>query len=227
MARQQQASATQASPRTPRRHTQDVLTTGEQMLSGAVARVCGQTALHPLEVLRTRMQIVGGGAGQLKLSTGVFVQAGLAAPAGVLQFTAAEYVRSNVARPGCGVLERMGADLLAGCCGATVATVVRVPQEVIKQGCMAGLYPHTFAAIAAIWRQHHSLRGFYVGFWSQLQRDIWWNSLSFVFFHAQKRLWERRRGRECRVYENMAFGVLGVPPPAYTYCVLAACEFCW
>ena len=65
----------------PRKHPpvqrpQPQLNTSEKMLSGAVARVCGQTLLHPLEVVRTRMQIVGGGAGRLKLSTGIFAQAG-------------------------------------------------------------------------------------------------------------------------------------------------------
>lgn len=115
------------------------LTFVERLIAGSIARTVAQTVLHPLDTLRTRAQAkkrgdVGAAAAAeplaRTLARGILPQVLLAGPAGALQFAMLEYARGQLS----GVLPSTAAvNLLSAACGALAASVVRVPQENLKQ----------------------------------------------------------------------------------------------
>eukprot|EP00965_Chrysotila_dentata_P207577 6184205-Pleurochrysis_carterae.AAC.1 len=111
----------------------------ERLIAGAAARGVAQTVLHPIDVLRTRLQAKGV---EVVLSPETFVkgiapQFILAFPAGGIQFAAYEWSKAK-----CAALNFTGgvAEVLCGAAGALAASIVRVPQEVIKQRVQVGAH---------------------------------------------------------------------------------------
>jgi len=130
-----------------KRPASELLTPRETMVAGALARLCAQTILHPLDVVRTRTQAKSRGDSTLleALPFGLAPQVLLAAPAGSVQFAAVKAFRGQLEqRLPAGFKESPGGrfitQLLAAAGGAACAGVIRVPQEVLKQGCMAELH---------------------------------------------------------------------------------------
>jgi hypothetical protein len=94
---------------------------------------------------------------------GIIPQVLLAGPAGALQFGGLEFAKVwlKVNAPSfltAGTL----VNLWAGFFGAFAAAIVRIPQEVVKQGCQASVYSNCAAAVSTIWRIS-GLGGFYKG----------------------------------------------------------------
>lgn len=151
-----------------------------------------QSLLHPLDVMRTRTQAksIGlGGRSVSVLSFGFAPQVLLSGPAGAVQFTVTDACRSQLERLVPGISPAF-IQLVSAAIGTALAACVRVPQEVLKQGCMAELYPNAYAALMTIWSVG-GLGGFYRGARETLVRDVLWNSLSFTFFRILAE-------RECR-----------------------------
>lgn len=166
----------------------ELLTPGETLVAGAAARMVAQTILHPLDVVRTRTQAVSMGTSSLmeSLSFGLIPQVGLSAPAGAIQFTAVRKARKALenALPDDFVTSSQGrfaTQLVAAACGAACAGAIRIPQEVMKQGCMVELYPNALVAFSTILAEK-GLAGFYKGAVATITRDVMWNSLSFSIF---------------------------------------------
>lgn len=166
------------------------LTPGETLLAGACARMVAQSVLHPLDVIRTRSQAKSRGASTLaeSMTNGLIPQIAGAGPAGAVQFSVKARAQKGIAaalpdslrsKP----LGKFATRLGAMACGTLAAGVVRVPQELVKQGCMVELYPHAGAAVATIYREK-GLKGFYRGAVATVTRDVLWNSLSFATFQA-------------------------------------------
>lgn len=173
-----------------KRPASELLSPQETLFAGACARVVAQSLLHPLDVVRTRTQAKSMGSSTLResLAFGLIPQVALSAPAGAVQFSAVKQARSKiesvlseefVASPG----GRFATQLVAAACGAACAGIIRIPQEVVKQGCMVELYPHAFAAASTI-AKTKGLKGFYKGAVATLSRDVLWNSLSFALFRC-------------------------------------------
>lgn len=158
----------------------------ETALSGAMARIVAQSLLHPLDVVRTRTQAVGvPSRGPGVITYGLAPQVLLSGPAGAVQFLAADGIRNELTQRLPEVSEsalgRAMIQMVAAACGTALAASVRVPQELIKQGCMAELYPNAAVAVSEIWKRG-GLFAFYKGARSTMIRDVLWNSLSFTFF---------------------------------------------
>ena len=166
----------------------ELLSPKETLIAGACARVVAQTILHPLDVVRTRTQAKSLGTSTLRESLffGMIPQVMLSAPAGAVQFSAVRFCRKKVESvlPEEFVASQQGrffTQLFAAAGGASCAGLIRIPQEVVKQGCMVELYPHAFAAVTTI-AKTKGLAGFYKGAVATLSRDVLWNSLSFSIF---------------------------------------------
>ncbi|KAH8058496.1 hypothetical protein JL721_9519 [Aureococcus anophagefferens] len=182
------SAAAWASAAAKQQPASELLTPGETLVAGAAARMVAQTILHPLDVVRTRTQAVSMGTSSLaeSLSFGLIPQVGLSAPAGAIQFTAVRKARKALenALPDDFVKSSQGrfaTQLVAAACGAACAGAIRIPQEVMKQGCMVELYPNALVAFSAILAEK-GLAGFYKGAVATITRDVMWNSLSFSIF---------------------------------------------
>jgi hypothetical protein len=88
------------------------------------------------DVIRTRKQASGVTVSYdaRTLGRGIWPQSVLSAPAGAIQFLTLELVVAAL-KQRCPGLPLAAVDLVAGACGATAAASVRIPQELVKQGC--------------------------------------------------------------------------------------------
>ena len=166
------------------------LTPGETLFAGACARMVAQSMLHPLDVVRTRSQAKSRGTSTLResLAFGLIPQVCGAAPAGAIQFSVNNAARKKLRAALPAAWRDSGAGkfacrLGAMACGTLAADVVRIPQELVKQGCMVEMYPHAAGAVAQI-AKTGGLRGFYRGAVATATRDVLWNSLSFALFQT-------------------------------------------
>eukprot|EP00189_Rhodosorus_marinus_P007702 CAMPEP_0184752368 /NCGR_PEP_ID=MMETSP0315-20130426/43543_1 /TAXON_ID=101924 /ORGANISM="Rhodosorus marinus, Strain UTEX LB 2760" /LENGTH=408 /DNA_ID=CAMNT_0027231695 /DNA_START=24 /DNA_END=1250 /DNA_ORIENTATION=+ len=177
----------------------------QKMIAGASARGIAQTVLHPIDVMRTRLQAKGI-TSTLTLETflkGVVPQIVLALPAGAVQFVAFEYCKEKLRGLMPGEHLQAARDLIGGAGGALAASVVRVPQEVLKQRIQADIYPNIMTALPTLFRQDGPM-GLYTGYTATISRDVPWNALSFLFHAQTKRLFARFQGRTPNNDENLA-----------------------
>jgi solute carrier family 25 S-adenosylmethionine transporter 26 len=176
----------------------------ERLVAGASARGVAQTFLHPIDVARTRLQAKGV-AMQFTPQTfikGVAPQFFLAFPAGALQFASYEFCKAKAAVVGVtGGL----AEILCGAAGALGASVIRVPQEVLKQRVQADIYPNAAVGLKKI-LSTDGIGGFYKGYFATISRDVPWNALSFMFFAQFKGLFKDITGKAPSTEENLALG---------------------
>ena len=178
----------------------------ERLIAGSAARGVAQTVLHPIDVARTRLQAKGV---TMKFTPQTFIkgitpQFVLAFPAGALQFAAYEFGKDSFAKIGAaGALPEM----FCGALGAMAASVIRVPQEVLKQRVQADIYPNAFKGAQMLLKADGPM-GFYKGYLATISRDVPWNALSFMFFGQAKAFFKSVNGRGPSNEENLVLGAL-------------------
>ena len=176
----------------------------ERLVAGAGARGVAQTVLHPIDVARTRLQAKGVTMTFTPKTfvKGVVPQFVLAFPAGALQFASYEFCKAKVAAVGVtGGL----AVVICGASGALAASVIRVPQEVLKQRVQADIYPNAAVGLKTILREK-GVAGLYTGYFATISRDVPWNALSFMFFSQFKTLFKDVTGKAPSNEQNLALG---------------------
>jgi solute carrier family 25 S-adenosylmethionine transporter 26 len=178
----------------------------ERLIAGAAARGTAQTFLHPIDVIRTRLQAKGVA---MDWSPQTFVkgfapQAILAMPAGALQFAAFEFSKAKCAAIG---FQNNFAELLCGALGAMAASVIRVPQEVLKQRVQADIYPNALVGFQRLMASEGP-RGLYKGYLATISRDVPWNALTFMFFAQAKALFKQVTGDAPDTQQNLVLGAL-------------------
>jgi solute carrier family 25 S-adenosylmethionine transporter 26 len=176
----------------------------ERLMAGASARGVAQTCLHPIDVARTRLQAKGVA---MKFTPRTFVkgimpQFVLAFPAGALQFAFYEFGKEQFGKAGMsGALP----EVVCGALGALGASVIRVPQEVLKQRVQADIYPNAINGFQKI-ISTEGPKGFYKGYLATISRDVPWNALSFMFFAQAKGIFKSINGRAPSTEENLVLG---------------------
>lgn len=182
----------------------------EKLLSGAIARGVAQTFLHPVDVVRTRLQAKGvkRSWSPIVFTKGVIPQVVLAIPAGAIQFLSYEFCKERLQVLLPSVRFQALRDLLAGAGGALAASVIRVPQEVLKQRIQADIYPNIAVALPTVLREE-GIRGLYKGYLATISRDVPWNALSFLFHAQLKRVFNRFKSRAPTNRENLFLAGVG------------------
>eukprot|EP01036_Dinobryon_divergens_P043671 gene43671-58170_t len=174
------------------------------LLSGGFAGTSVDVALYPLDTIKTRLQSAEGfwKTGGFR---GVYKGLGIAAigssPGAALFFCTYEMSKqylghnhSNIPLP---VIHMIAASL-----GETLACVVRVPTEVIKQRLQAGQHATIREAIRHTWATGgNSPRAFYTGFDATLMREIPYSLIQFPLYEALKGLWSKKLGRQANSLE--------------------------
>ena len=83
---------------------------------------------------------------------------------------------------------------MCGAAGALAASVIRVPQEVLKQRVQADIYPNAAVGLSRI-LQDSGVGGLYKGYFATISRDVPWNALSFMFFAQAKQIFVSQHAR--------------------------------
>ena len=97
--------------------------------------------------------------------------------------------------------------MLCGASGALAASVIRVPQEVLKQRVQADIYPNAAVGLSRLLREK-GIGGLYTGYVATISRDVPWNALSFMFFSQAKSLFTAWTGAPPTTEQNLGLGAL-------------------
>ncbi|XP_020521472.1 S-adenosylmethionine carrier 1, chloroplastic/mitochondrial isoform X2 [Amborella trichopoda] len=154
----------------------------EGMIAGGTAGVVVETALYPIDTIKTRLQAAQGG-GKIILQ-GLY--SGLAGNlAGVLPASA---IFVGVYEPTKQKLLKIFpenlnafAHLTAGAIGGAASSLVRVPTEVVKQRMQTGQFASAPSAVRLI-VANEGFKGLYAGYGSFLLRDIPFDAIQFCIY---------------------------------------------
>jgi len=177
------------------------------MAAGATAGAAVETALYPLDTLKTRLQAARGGA-QPMLWKGLYK--GLAGnifgviPASAIFMGVYEPLKRLVAESGGSPL---AAQFVAATAAGTAASLVRVPTEVVKQRMQMGQFRSASEAVATILRTE-GRRGLFAGYGSFLLRDLPFDAIEFVTYEQARSALRAQLKRDLNAAETSAVGAL-------------------
>lgn len=178
----------------------------EGFIAGGTAGVVVETALYPIDTIKTRLQAARGG-GQIILK-GLY--SGLAGNlAGVLPASA---LFIGVYEPAKKKLLKMFpedlsalAHLAAGACGGLAASLIRVPTEVVKQRMQTGQFASAPNAVRLIVASE-GFKGLYAGYGSFLLRDLPFDAMQFCIYEQLRIGYKLAAKRELNDPENAIIG---------------------
>ncbi|XP_063948842.1 S-adenosylmethionine carrier 1, chloroplastic/mitochondrial [Daucus carota subsp. sativus] len=178
----------------------------EGFIAGGTAGVVVETALYPIDTIKTRLQAIRGG-GQIILK-GLY--SGLAGNlAGVLPASA---LFIGVYEPAKKKLLEMFpedlsalAHLSAGACGGLAASLIRVPTEVVKQRMQTGQFASAPNAVRII-LSSEGFKGLYAGYGSFLLRDLPFDAMQFCIYEQLRMGYKLAAKRELNDPENAIIG---------------------
>jgi solute carrier family 25 S-adenosylmethionine transporter 26 len=187
--------------------TQQPLTIPQRLVSGGCSRGIAQALLYPVDALRTLAQTRDGrtlaDVGLSALGKGCLTTSSFAVGIGAIQFAIFGATRNS-----CG-------PLISAALGAAGSCLVSVPQEVIKQRLVTGVYPSFRSAVATIYSAD-GVSGFYSGWRPTVARNIPFVVATFLSmdYLTRLRLNHKERTNEnakasLTVAENLAIGVSG------------------
>ena len=102
--------------------------------------------------------------------------------------------RSMASRCGEGARDAPAVHVLASSCAETMACLVRVPTENVKQKLQTGLYS-TFGDCVSTIAAKRGVSGFYVGFVTTVMRELPFSAVQFPLYEFLKRKWREGDGR--------------------------------
>ncbi|KAF5480723.1 hypothetical protein F2P56_001447 [Juglans regia] len=178
----------------------------EGVIAGGTAGVVVETALYPIDTIKTRLQAAHGGA-KINLK-GLY--SGLAGNlAGVLPASA---VFVGVYEPAKQKLLKMfpenlsaAAHFTAGAIGGIAASLIRVPTEVVKQRMQTGQFTSAPDAVRLIVSKE-GFKGLYAGYGSFLLRDLPFDAIQFCIYEQLRIGYKAAAKRDLNDPENALIG---------------------
>lgn len=154
------------------------LTMTQRLLSGGCSRGIAQVVLYPMDALRTLAQTRDGrtlaDVGAKALVRGCVTTSSFAIFIGSIQFAIFGATRDH-----CG-------PVVSSALGAAGSCLVSVPQEVIKQRLVTGVYSNFRSAVATIYKTE-GLRGFYSAWRPTVARNVPFVVATFTAMDYMKR----------------------------------------
>ncbi|CAA0815298.1 S-adenosylmethionine carrier 1-chloroplastic/mitochondrial [Striga hermonthica] len=178
----------------------------EGVIAGGTAGVVVETALYPIDTIKTRLQAARGG-GKIILK-GLY--SGLAGNlAGVLPASAVfvgvyEPTKQKLLRSFPENLSAL-AHLTAGALGGLAASCIRVPTEVVKQRMQTGQFASAPDAVRLIVSKE-GFRGLYAGYGSFLLRDLPFDAIQFCIYEQLRIGYKLAAKRDLNDPENAVIG---------------------
>jgi len=170
------------------------------LLAGAAAGVSVDVSLYPIDTLKTRLQSPHGfwkSGGFRGVYKGLSAAASGSAPGAALFFVTYEsakpFIHSHVLhRDASHSLDSSPlTHMFAASAAETMACLIRVPTEVVKQRMQTGGY-HTLRHALSDIRAKYGVRGFYAGYATTVAREIPFSFIQFPIWERLKVLWARR-----------------------------------
>eukprot|EP00613_Pedinella_sp_CCMP2098_P068714 CAMPEP_0171904718 /NCGR_PEP_ID=MMETSP0993-20121228/4371_1 /TAXON_ID=483369 /ORGANISM="non described non described, Strain CCMP2098" /LENGTH=279 /DNA_ID=CAMNT_0012535749 /DNA_START=32 /DNA_END=871 /DNA_ORIENTATION=- len=177
------------------------------LCAGAVAGLSVDVALFPLDTIKTRLQAPQGfiKAGGFKgVYQGLSAAAGGSMPGAGLFFCTYETVKPLL-------LSSFGmspaaSQMLAASIAETMACLVRVPTEIVKQRMQIGAVKSALEAVPSIVKADGIL-GMYKGFGVTVFREIPFSAIQFPIYEGLKTSWAASQGKaECSSVQAAACG---------------------
>lgn len=178
----------------------------EGFIAGGTAGVVVETALYPIDTIKTRLQAARGG-GQIILK-GLY--SGLAGnlagvlPASALFVGVYEPAKKKLLKIFPEDLSAL-AHLAAGACGGLAASFIRVPTEVVKQRMQTGQFASAPNAVRLI-VSSEGFKGLYAGYGSFLLRDLPFDAMQFCIYEQLRIGYKLAAKRELNDPENAIIG---------------------
>ncbi|KAK6150523.1 hypothetical protein DH2020_015455 [Rehmannia glutinosa] len=182
----------------------------EGVIAGGTAGVVVETALYPIDTIKTRLQAARGG-GKIILK-GLY--SGLAGNlAGVLPASAVfvgvyEPAKQKLLRS---LPENLSAvaHLTAGALGGIAASCIRVPTEVVKQRMQTGQFASAPDAVRLIVSKE-GFKGLYAGYGSFLLRDLPFDAIQFCIYEQLRIGYKLAAKRDLNDPENAVIGAFAI-----------------
>lgn len=154
------------------------LTISQRLISGGCSRGIAQMILYPIDALRTLAQTRDGrtlaDVGAKALIRGCVRTSSFAVFIGSIQFAIFGATREK-----CG-------PVLSSALGAAASCIISVPQEVIKQRLVTGVYSNFRSAVVTIW-ETEGISGFYCAWRPTMARNIPFVVTTFTAMDILKR----------------------------------------
>eukprot|EP00271_Cylindrocystis_brebissonii_P008947 TRINITY_DN23505_c0_g1_i1.p1 TRINITY_DN23505_c0_g1~~TRINITY_DN23505_c0_g1_i1.p1 ORF type:complete len:402 (-),score=65.13 TRINITY_DN23505_c0_g1_i1:656-1861(-) len=159
----------------------------EGLIAGATAGVTVETALYPIDTIKTRLQAAVAGT-PIDFSKQLYKGVG----GNLLGVLPASAIFVGVYEPAKQRLMQMlpenlsvAAHLSAGALGGLAASLVRVPTEVVKSRMQLGHFASPFVAVQSILAKEGA-RNLYAGYSAFLLRDLPFDALQFAIYEQLK-----------------------------------------
>lgn len=186
-------------------------------LSGALAGMAIDGALHPIDTLKARFMYSGSSAlanlwtlaGMADLWKGVGMALVPAIPANAAFFTTYETLKFGLERNrlfdfrGEGSPHKTACSGMAAALGEGVASMVRTPTEALKMRLQARQDTSIYKAAATIY-SHGGVRGFYIGLSAGLFLDVPFSLIQFPIYEAIKARLSMRRTSSLQRHEEIS-----------------------
>eukprot|EP00903_Cladosiphon_okamuranus_P007738 g7497.t1 len=172
------------------------------LMAGGLAGTAVDVALYPLDTIKTRLQSPEGfiKAGGLRgVYNGLSAAAVGSAPGAALFFSSYEGAK-HAFDP-----ESPFSHMAAASVAETIACLVRVPTENVKQKMQAGLHGAASETVNAILKTG-GVTGFYTGYLTTVVREIPFSFIQFPIYEWLKARWSTRSGAPIESYEAAGCG---------------------
>ncbi|KAJ9177707.1 hypothetical protein P3X46_012896 [Hevea brasiliensis] len=178
----------------------------EGVIAGGTAGVVVETALYPIDTIKTRLQAAhGGGKIILKgLYSGLAGNLAGVLPASALFVGVYEPTKQKLLRMFPENLSAV-AHLTAGAIGGVAASLIRVPTEVVKQRMQTGQFASAPDAVRLIVSKE-GFKGLYAGYGSFLLRDLPFDAIQFCIYEQLRLGYKVAARRELNDPENAIIG---------------------
>lgn len=187
------------------------------LMAGGTAGACVEAVLYPLDTIKTRLQAARSRGGWKALVTsggGKGLYAGLMGnlagvfPASALFVAAYEPLKKKLLLELPKEYSAVG-HLAAAAGAGVVASLVRVPTEVVKQRMQTGQFRSASSAAKEIIRKEGIRKGMYAGYGAFLLRDLPFDAVEFLAYEQMKLSYQKMvGGRDLRGEEVAAIGAL-------------------
>ena len=202
------------------------------MVAGAIARATSATAVHPLNVIKTMLQMKNGKIPPFTwsvLSRGAGSQFIMSIPHGAINFAITETTKSALASFSTNTtisnaittiipknIFNNVLDFLSSAISTFICSIISTPQMVLTDRIMGGVYENFFVACYRI-AKDEGIKGFYLGWLPAILQKIPSYALTWMFFQQLKQSFLILVGRVGTTFENT---LLGSAAAAFACCVM-------